>query len=219
MKRLTILLAILVFGLTAHALAASKVLSDSAMDQVNAGDWVVLNNGTTNVAVADVYSTNNTLDLLDQSQSQIQALSNANAVDSAIAVQSNVARVSGTTPTSNNVNGSNYATLNQFRPSDANSSNVSIGSTTTNISNNTLGQASQSSSSLAMGHASSSAYGTGGGAWDTYNDNEHGGADAAFAQAGVSVGKTIGTDATSFTAEATDPALASRPDTSQTVRQ
>lgn len=100
--------------------AAGAVLSDKQMDEVNAGDWVVLTDADGNQVTSDVYHTNNTLDLYSQSQSEIKAVSNANAVDSAIAVQNNISRVSGDTPTTNvAVNGANSADIANSRPASA----------------------------------------------------------------------------------------------------
>jgi|GEM_PF-2611611 len=116
MKKLLALVAILMLA-SSQLFAAGAVLSDKQMDEVNAGDWVVLTDADGNQTTSDVYHTNNTLDLYSQSQSEIKAVSNANAVDSAIAVQNNISRVSGDTPTTNvAVNGANAADLANSRP-------------------------------------------------------------------------------------------------------
>ena len=80
---------------------AATTLTDKQLDQVNAGDYVILQPGET---VEDVYASNNTIDLKDSSQTNIQAVSNANVVDSAVAVQTNIATnvgVAGTIAHSN----------------------------------------------------------------------------------------------------------------------
>ncbi|MDD5669215.1 MAG: hypothetical protein PHE58_04195 [Candidatus Omnitrophica bacterium] len=131
MKRILIITAILMLGLSMQAFAAGKVLSDNAMEQVSAGDWVITEEGQ---QVNDVYTTNNTLWLLENSQKDINAVSNANTIDSAVAVQANIARVSGDSATENvAVNGNNAANLTNYRPSDSmatsTSTSTSVGST------------------------------------------------------------------------------------------
>ncbi|MFA5038822.1 MAG: hypothetical protein WC732_03990 [Candidatus Omnitrophota bacterium] len=123
MKKLLILLVALIFGISAPAYAAKAVLSDSELNDIHAGDWVVLD-GENNHEVIDVYAVNNTLDLEDVSQKEIQAVSNANAVDAAVDVSTNVARVTGDTPTNNvGVNQSNDANITYHRPSETESFN------------------------------------------------------------------------------------------------
>lgn len=153
-----ILAVMMAFGISGLAFAGVEILSDIALDGVSAGDWVVLNDAKNNQTVADVYTTNNTLWLLEDSQKNIQAVSNANAIDSAIAVQSNIARVAGTEPTKNvAVNQSNKAELENFRPSDSNSSLTTSESTTINATSDTLVQQSGSSCSYGMSSSGSSA--------------------------------------------------------------
>ena len=114
-KALTIALA-LIFGIAPASFAATT-LTDKQLDDVNAGDWVVLQPGE---SVADVYYSNNTLDLKDTSQKELQAVSNANAVDSAIAVQTNIASVTGMEPSENMaINGTNIATVTNYNPSES----------------------------------------------------------------------------------------------------
>lgn len=159
MKRLWILVAILALGLTSSALAASKVLSDSAMDDVNAGDWVVLNSGTVDEPVADVYRTNNTLWLLENSQKDINAISNANAIDSAVAVQANVSRVTSDDPTENvAIAGTNLANLSNFRPADSSASStaVSVYANDTANSSYSTGLSKVSATDFASGASSAS---------------------------------------------------------------
>lgn len=122
MKRTLILLLVLLLGIANTSFAGVNVLSDKAMDDVNAGDWVVLNDNTPDAQVVDVYKTNNTLWLLEDSQRDLKAVSNANTIDSAVAVQTNIARVTGDTATNNvAVNGKNEANLSNFRPSESSS--------------------------------------------------------------------------------------------------
>lgn len=118
MKKLLIVLALLILGVATAAFAGERQLSDSEMDGINAGDWVVVYDASGNPAVVDVYAVNNTLWLLEQSQKDIKALSNENAIDSATAVQLNIARVSkGDVPSLNiGVNGANSATIANYRP-------------------------------------------------------------------------------------------------------
>jgi len=111
----------LVFSMSGLSFAATAVLSDADLDGVSAGDWVVLTDSSGNETVQDVYTTNNTLWLLESSQKDIQAVSNANAVDSAVAVQSNVTSVSdNNTPTANvAIKQSNTSDVTNYRPSDS----------------------------------------------------------------------------------------------------
>ena len=76
----------LVFGISGPSFAATVVLTDADMAGVSAGEWVVLTDSSGNETVEDVYTNNNTLWLLANSQESIQAVSNANAIDSAVAV-------------------------------------------------------------------------------------------------------------------------------------
>lgn len=203
MKRIWILTAILVLGLSAHALAGGKVLSDSAMDEVNAGDWVLLNDGTQDVSVADVYTNNNTLDLMDQSQSKIQAVSNANAIDSAIAAQANIARVTGDTPTDNvAVEGSNYADLTNYRPADNSTESSLLQTVVTSGKSSSMSSKADMSDIFDMAGSETSGSASASSSFRDYNLNENADADLSFAESCVSIGKTIGTGAASLTADA-----------------
>jgi hypothetical protein len=116
MKRITALLIVLMFAVTGTVFAGGvRPLRDSDLDNVNAGDWIVVPEGS---EVMDVYSTNNTLDLEDEAQMEVQALSNANIVDSAAVVQANVANVDKGEEASTNVAvaGLNQATIMNYRP-------------------------------------------------------------------------------------------------------
>ena len=122
MKKILAILTVLTLGLAPVSFAAT-VLTDSQMDQVSAGDWVVLTDSSGNQTVEDVYYNNNTIDLFNESQKDLKAVSNANAVDSAVAVQTNISSVTGGTPINNvGVNGSNTATIYNYNPSKSKSS-------------------------------------------------------------------------------------------------
>lgn len=118
MKKTLAILFALTLGLAPVSFAATA-LTDSELDQVSAGDWVILTDASGNQSVEDVYASNNTLDLQDESQKELKAVNNANAVDSAVAVQTNIASVEGA-PTNNvGVNGTNEADIINYNPSDA----------------------------------------------------------------------------------------------------
>jgi len=128
-KTIAILAALLLAFAPVMSYAATATLSDSEMDQVAAGDWVILTDSAGNQTVADVYHTNNTLDLSDEAQMELQAVSNANTVDSAIAVQTNITSVTGQEPSPNvAINQSNAADITNYAPanSEATSSSAFI---------------------------------------------------------------------------------------------
>jgi len=191
MKKLLALVAILMLA-SSSLFAAGAVLSDKQMDEVRAGDWVVLTDADGNQTTSDVYHTNNTLDLYSQSQSSIKAVSNANAVDSAIAVQNNVSRVSGdNTPTSNvAVNGSNSADISNSRPASAMKNTISktfAAECATNEQN-----AANHSSSLTLGKVETSgeASSAGSSLSKNFNLNETLNANAASASSSAGSGKS-----------------------------
>ncbi len=110
----------IVFGLAPASFAATQ-LTQSQLEGISAGDWVVIDPSTEQVW--DVYHSNNTLDLKDESQKDLQAVSNANAVDSAIAVQTNIASVTGQEPSTNvAINGYNEADILNYNPAEESSS-------------------------------------------------------------------------------------------------
>ena len=119
MKKLLAIMTAVLLALSNSAFAAGVAMSDKEMDEVAAGDWVVLQPGET---VEDVYYTNNNLELKDDSQTSLQAVSNANSVDSANAVQSNISSVTGDFPVMANSNQKNEAHVTNYNPSDAGSS-------------------------------------------------------------------------------------------------
>lgn len=118
MREVIAILVALLLGIAQTTFAAGVALTDSEMDQVAAGDWVVIPSG---FEAVDVYNNNNTLDLEDEAQSTIQAVNNANTVDSAIAVQTNIASVSGNPSSNVGVNGTNKADILNYNPADSGS--------------------------------------------------------------------------------------------------
>lgn len=124
MKRLIALLTAILFAAATPVMAAGVSLSDNELDEIAAGDWVVISEGEE--VVSDIYYNTNDIDLEDESQMEIQAVNNVNAVDSAVAAQANIASVTGE-PTNNvAVNGSNVANLTNYNPSDSGSESGSI---------------------------------------------------------------------------------------------
>jgi hypothetical protein len=136
MKKSLALLVALLFAMTSPVLAAGTTLSDSEMDDINAGQWVVLGEEGSEY-VEEVHFNNNDISLFETAQTDIKAVSNANAVDSAIAVQTNITNASGEIGTNNAVSGSNDATIENMNPSDAGgdaqSSLTTLSETTTNM--------------------------------------------------------------------------------------
>jgi hypothetical protein len=139
MNKMLVLTVALVLGISGVAFAGAQVLSDQSLDGVSAGDWVVLKDNQGNDTVADVYTNNNTLWLLEDSQKDVKAVSNANAIDSAIAVQTNVARVTGDTPTENvAINNANTADIKNYRPADSLATSQSNSNLVTGTSSKSL---------------------------------------------------------------------------------
>jgi len=97
---------------------AATTLTDADLNNITAGDWVVIPSG---LEAVDVYHSNNTLDLEDEAQSYIQAVNNANAVDSAIASQTNIASVTGAPSNNVAVNGTNKANIANYNPAEESS--------------------------------------------------------------------------------------------------
>lgn len=184
LKRIMIIMMVLVFGLSGTSIAGVVELTDDAMDGINAGDWVVVKDADGNESTADVYTNNNTLWLLEESQKDIKAVSNANAIDSAVAVQTNIARVTGDASDNVAVNQSNAADLENFRPADSSGSVA----TTASLEAAENSSASQSQSghvgvmNLSEGSNSASSYGAASGYSMNYNET----LDAAAAIAGDS---------------------------------
>jgi phenylalanyl-tRNA synthetase beta subunit len=106
MKRILLVMCALV--LCGSAVYAQEALPEEGLDEITAngssGSWVTENN----------------LNLNDESQMEIQAVSNANAVDSAVAAQFNLDRLTmGTSPINNSVSNTNEATIDNYRPAHA----------------------------------------------------------------------------------------------------
>jgi hypothetical protein len=190
MKKLLAVLLVLVFACAVNASAATKALSNKEMDQVTAGDWVVLNNADGSQSVADVYTTNNTLDLLEQSQSSIKAVSNANVIDGAAAVQSNVISASGSAV---NINGANNAELMNYRPGSSSKTSDVTKTSTTSVDVDKFGKTSgeASSSAVLAGSSASSSSSASSFATKNYSDVENSNANGALAITDKAVGKTI----------------------------
>lgn len=111
MKKLLCLTAILVLGLATLAFAGTKEMSDRELDSVSAGDWVVVPEGS---VVEEVWYNNNDIKLKDESQQKINGMSNANVVDTAVAVQLNVVNKAG----DGSASSSNTAELANYNPSE-----------------------------------------------------------------------------------------------------
>ena len=158
MKRLITFMAIFALVCAVPAFAGVRQLSDNQMDEISAGDWVIINDETQKVE--DVYAVNNTLHLFEQSQMEINAVSNANAVDSAIAVQTNVSRVTGDEPTDNTaINGTNIADITNYRPQDSGS--FATKHTSTDIETISIASGSSESEACSLTLEESSSFGFG----------------------------------------------------------
>lgn len=119
MKKVLAILTILMLGLSQTAFAGGIMMPDAAMEGIAAGDWVVITDADGNQSVVDVWYSNNDIALQDESQTLLQAVNQANVVDSAVAVQTNVSSVTTGTPTENiGINQSNTADLTNYNPSN-----------------------------------------------------------------------------------------------------
>jgi len=162
MKKLIALLVAVMFAGYTPALYAAEALSDADMDEIAAGEWVILEEGQT---VESVHYNNNDIKLQDESQKEIQGISNANAVDSAVAVQTNTASVTeGNAPTENvEVNQSNTANIANYNPSQSegfalsHSATESFSLTEASSFEETISKESSSASSFALASSSASA--------------------------------------------------------------
>jgi hypothetical protein len=120
MKKIFAMITLLMFGIAQAAFAGGVVLSDKAMDEIAAGEWVVIEDSEGNEEVVDVHFNGNDIDLEDESQMNLMAVNNANVVDSAVAVQTNIARVEGPDPVINTgITQSNTATVTNYNPSES----------------------------------------------------------------------------------------------------
>lgn len=111
MKKLMVLLVIFAFGITAPAFAAKAVLSDSELGDINAGEWS-RDKGRHVV-------TENNLSLKDTSQQSLAAVNNGNAVDSAIAMSTNIADTNNANAI--NLSQTNMADIQNNRPKNTSS--------------------------------------------------------------------------------------------------
>lgn len=173
MKKLLSIVTLLMFGIAQTAFAGGAMMTDSEMEGVSAGDWVI-NDGANGPEVVDVYFNNNDIQLLNESQTELKAVNNANTVDSAIAVQTNIARVSSANAPTNNVgvNGSNTADITNLNP-QAYEKTTEVNSETKTHKESSLKTTSdttQESSSSALSSGSSS--GSSCSVNINYNDNE-----------------------------------------------
>lgn len=134
MKKILAVLTILMMGLSQTAFAGGIMMPDSAMEGISAGDWVVITDAAGNESVVDVWYTNNDIALSNESQMLLQAVNNANVVDSAVAVQTSVATVTSDTPVNNiGVNQCNMADLTNSNPSNE-TNELTVDSTTSSMS-------------------------------------------------------------------------------------
>lgn len=191
MKRILILMLVFVFGLSGASFAGVVELTDDAMDGINAGDWVILEKGGEEGGqkVEDVYTNNNTLWLLENSQKDIQAVSNANVIDSAVAVQSNIARVSGDATENVAVNQSNTADLTNYRPADSTSNASRTSTLAANQSTSSSAEFSSHSGVMAINEASQSSSGSAAASGSALAHNETLDVAAAIAGSSKDIGK------------------------------
>lgn len=120
MKRVPAFLIALIFTLAPPVLAEKASLTDTDLDEIAAGDWVVIDPETQEV-VDGIHHNNNDIDLEEESQTEIQAVNNVNAVDSAVAAQTNIATVTGDPSNNVGVYGSNSANIANYNPSESGS--------------------------------------------------------------------------------------------------
>lgn len=193
-KKIFTLAMLFVFAVAGVSFAGVKALPDQTLDDVSAGDWVVLTDADGNQTVEDVYSTNNTLDLLETSQKDIQAVSNANTIDSAVAVQSNVARVSsGNAPTTNTaIYGNNSANLSQYRPAANTTETLTNSLETATESASSLTETSKKSSGFALEKQSNGAASASASSSKSFSLLGTENVNETLAQSVILVGKAIG---------------------------
>ena len=80
-KLLTWLIIVSFIALPTASFAAGETLSDDQMDEIAAGDWVVINSEAGEEVVEGVHFSNNDINLEDESQTEIQAVNNVNSAD------------------------------------------------------------------------------------------------------------------------------------------
>jgi hypothetical protein len=134
----------MIFASTTSVFAAGISLEDSELDSIDAGEYVIVDAGNGFVK-EDVFYNSNGLLLIDESQKDIQSVSNANAVDSAVAVQTNTSSVEGNEPINNDINQSNEANIANYNPRWG--KKTWDNSATTTITSNSLHSEAQNSAS------------------------------------------------------------------------
>ncbi len=158
MKRILTIVMLLMFGIAQPALAGVVTLSDVEMDEIDAGEWVVIDPSTQ--AVVDVHYSANDIELSNESQTELKAVNNANAVDSAIAVQTNIARSSAGDPVEAianlEVNQSNHAEILNYNPSESESAYSNVTSSSSETSQNSTSSSSVSGSAASFSSSESS---------------------------------------------------------------
>jgi len=120
MKKLMTLLIMAAFISYAPAVFAEGIaLSDTEMDEIAAGELALPESfGGFDSPTAEKFNANDIL-LDKESQTKIETTSNANAVDSAVAVQLNTSSATGNNEVENDIQGNNTADLNNYNPSFA----------------------------------------------------------------------------------------------------
>jgi hypothetical protein len=106
MKKLLVITTILMLAMAYTALA----------------EWEIIKDKDKNEEVVDVHFNNNDIELEDTSQTLIKAVNQTNAVDSAAAVSTNITKVDGTPIDNVAVNQANIATVENYNPSESESS-------------------------------------------------------------------------------------------------
>ncbi|MDD5730342.1 MAG: hypothetical protein PHN57_04375 [Candidatus Omnitrophica bacterium] len=131
---------------------------------------------------------------MSTSQKDINAVSNANAIDSAIDVQTNVARVSSANAPTNNVevNGTNSANITNYRPADAENDTFSATHETSALESSFLKNENSKSFNLDSSASSSFAAASADGSSKAFNLLETNDVTGSAATSSAAVGKTIG---------------------------
>ena len=119
MKKVFALMMTMMFVTGSAAFAEEGVtLSDNQMDEVAAGDWLIMDD-TSSQTVEDVYQRNNILEIPGIVQENLQAVSNVMAFDSAVAVQTSIASLIGNGPMKGSVDSHNTANVFNYNPSES----------------------------------------------------------------------------------------------------
>jgi len=149
------------FGFAQVASAGVALLSNAEMDGINAGEWVVVDKE--GKKVVDVYFSANDLKLKDQSQTELMAVNNTNAVDSAVATQTNAAMTCGDATVNEKVGQHNTAEILNHNPSQGGSWYNNVDSCEFSVRSSS---SECSSESLCAGYMSSSSSSAGGSSLD-----------------------------------------------------